>query len=244
MSASRNKASRRMACGGCDFRCRRRALCLAGGCPVADRAAGDPGPSGAAPRHHHDAAAVAIGGRLYAPSGGSKQGKSMTRLANTIRRRIAARARPLPQPLYHLGGGRRAASSTPSAALPRPSDQGSADVALEYDPRRTRGGGSTDAGDRAAPPARRGERQIRKSPRPPPSFHRCPLRTTSSCDAIEVYDPAKTPRPGVGGWGGGGCEAAPLPLARDHLAVVAAEGKIHVSAGAPHPRRPHRPSHI
>src|SRR5258708_23000609 len=49
----------------------------------------------------------------------------------------------------------------------------------------------------------------------------------------EVYDPA------TGTWS----EAAPLPKARDHMAVVAVAGKIHVIggrlAGPPQRTRPH-----
>src|SRR5258708_28140158 len=48
----------------------------------------------------------------------------------------------------------------------------------------------------------------------------------------EVYDPA------TGTWS----EAAPLPKARDHMAVVAVAGKIHVIGGRlAGPPPPHRP---
>src|SRR5437899_8125538 len=161
----------------------------------------------------NEAAAVAIGGRLYAP-GGSKQGKSMTRLDEydpaTDRWRERA---PLPQPLDHAGvaavNGKLYAFGGFAATI----HQGSADVALEYDP-------AADAWRRLKP--MRGPRGAPGAAVVDGKIHVIGGRLRDQLLAThEVYDPATAT------WS----EAAPLPLARDHLAVVAAEGKIHVIGG-------------
>src|SRR5438105_1959977 len=104
------------------------------------QAHGQPAPQGTwttktpRPDITNEAAAVAIGGKLLAP-GGSKQGKSMTRLDEydpaTDRWRERA---PLPQPLDHLGVAVVNGKLYTFGGFAATVHQGAADAALEYDP--------------------------------------------------------------------------------------------------------------
>ena len=162
----------------------------------------------------NESAAVAIGGKLLAP-GGSKQGKSVTRLDEydpaTDRWRERA---PMPQPLDHLGVAVVNGKLYTFGGFAATIHAGSADAALEYDP-------AADAWRRLkpmqAPRAALGAAVVDGK------IHVIGgrLRDHELMATHEVYDPAAAT------WG----EAAPLPLARDHLGVVAAEGKIHVIGG-------------
>ena len=161
----------------------------------------------------NEAAAVAIGGKLYAP-GGSQNGKSMDRLDeyDPATDRWRSRA-PMPQPLDHLG------------------------VAVVNDKLYTVGGfiGRAPGRLRCRPGIRSGARQLAaalpmKGPRSAVGVAALNgkihviggrLRDNDLLATHEVYDPA------TGQWS----DAAPLPLARDHLAVVAVDGRIHAIGG-------------
>jgi N-acetylneuraminic acid mutarotase len=166
------------------------------------------------PEITNEAAAVAIGGKLYAP-GGSKQGKSMTRLDEYDPASDQWRARAaLPQPLDHLGVAVVNTRLYAFGGFVATVHQGAADVALEYDP-------ATDVWRRLA--SMKGPRSAVGAAVLNGRIHVIGgrLRDHELLATHEVYDPA------TGRWS----EAAPLPLARDHLAVVAAEGKIHAIGG-------------
>ena len=162
----------------------------------------------------NEAAAVAIGGKLYAP-GGSQKGKSMDRLDEydpaTDRWRERA---PMPQPLDHLGVAVVNNKLYTFGGFIGAVHQGASDVALEYDP-------ATDRWRRLTP--MKGPRSAVGVAQVNGKIHVIGgrIRDNDLLATHEVYDPAS------GKWS----EAAPLPLARDHLAVVAAGGKIHAIGG-------------
>jgi len=162
----------------------------------------------------NEAAAVAIGGKLYAP-GGSKQSKSMTRLDeyDPATDRWRARA-PLPQPLDHLGVAVVNGKLYTAGGFDSTIHQNASDAFLEYDP-------TTDAWRRLPPlkapvgavgaVALNGKVHVIGGR----------LRDHELFATHQVFDPA------TGRWS----DAAPLPLARDHLAAVAVDGKLHVIGG-------------
>ena len=162
----------------------------------------------------NEAAAVAIGGKLYAP-GGSQNGKSMDRLDeyDPATDRWRSRA-PMPQPLDHLGVAVVNNKLYTFGGFIGAVHQGASDAALEYDP-------ASDTWRRLAP---------MKAPRSAVGVATLNgkihviggrLRDNDLLATHDVYDPA------TGQW----TDAAPLPLARDHLAVVAANGQIHAIGG-------------
>jgi N-acetylneuraminic acid mutarotase len=166
------------------------------------------------PELTNEAAAVTIGGKLYAP-GGSKQSKSMTRLDEydpaTDRWRTRA---PLPQPLDHLGVAVVNGKLYTAGGFDSTIHQNASDAFLEYDP-------ATDSWRRLPPlPAALGALGVAVLNG---KIHVMGGRERDHKVAAThwVYDPA-TER-----WS----DAATMPLARDHLAVVAVDGKIHAIGG-------------
>src|SRR5262245_8786493 len=185
-------------------------MALAAGvmCVIATLAAASQAPgawSTKAPRPEisNEAAAVAIGGKLYAP-GGSKQGKSMTRLDeyDPVSDRWQARA-PLPQPLDHLGVAVINDKLYAAGGFDSTVHQNASNAFLEYDP-------AADTWRRLAPlkiplgavgaAALNGRVHVIGGR----------LHDHVLADNHQMFDPAS------GRWS----EAAPLPRARDHLAVV------------------------
>ena len=132
----------------------------------------------------NEAAAVAIGGKLYAP-GGSQNGKSMDRLDeyDPATDRWRSRA-PMPQPLDHLGVAVVNNKLYTFGGFIGAVHQGASDAALEYDP-------ATDTWRRLAPMkgAALGGRRGRAQWQDP--CHRRPACATTICLAThDVYDPA------------------------------------------------------
>src|SRR5215831_6689946 len=86
------------------------------------------------PELTNEAAAVAIGGKLLAP-GGSKQGKSLTRLDEYDPATDGWREHsPMPQPLDHLAVAVANGKLYTFGGFAATVHQGAADAALEYDP--------------------------------------------------------------------------------------------------------------
>lgn len=190
------------------------------GLVVAMPVAAQPAPQGVwtvktpRPEITNEAAAVEIGGKLLAP-GGSKQGKSMTRLDEydpaTDRWRVLA---AMPQPLDHIAVAVVNGKLYGFGGFEATIHKGSSDVALEYAP-------TADAWRKLKP--MKGPRGAAGAATIDGKIHVIGgrVRDHDLLATHEVYDPAS------GTWS----EAAPLPLARDHLAVVAVDGKIHVIGG-------------
>ena len=128
----------------------------------------------------NEAAAVAIGGKLYAP-GGSQNGKSMDRLDeyDPATDRWRSRA-PMPQPLDHLGVAVVNNKLYTFGGFIGAVHQGASDAALEYDPATdTLAAARADEG--AALGGRRGRGQWQD-----PCHRRPPARQRSARDARGV----------------------------------------------------------
>src|SRR5262249_46100359 len=176
---------------------------------VAGRAAGNLDAQGAAAGPHQRSRCGAIGGRLLAP-GGSKQSRSMTRLDeyDPASDRWRARA-PLPQPLDHLGVAVVNGKLYTAGGFDSTVHRNAADAFLEYDP-------AMDSWRPLAPlKAPLGALGVAVLDG---QIHVIGGRKRDHelVDTHQVYDPAN-----------GRCrDAAPLPLARDHLAGLPAGAKL------------------